>query len=200
MTSAAVHLIDDTGQAAAALHPIRQRLLGELVEPNSAAGLARRLGLPRQKVNYHLRQLEEEGLVRAVGERRVRNCTERIVRAVARSYLISPSTMGAVAVDPSRVRDQASTAYLVATSARTVQEMGSLRERADGRDKRLATLTLDAEVRFDTPAAQSAFAEELSNAVADLVAKYHREDAQSGRTFRVITQAYPKPKPPTSQK
>ena len=34
-----------------------------LDQPDSAAGLARRLGVPRQKLNYHLRLLEDDGLV-----------------------------------------------------------------------------------------------------------------------------------------
>ena len=90
MGSAAVHVIAEAGPAASALHPFRLRILGELGEAESAAELARRLGVPRQLVNYHLRQLERDGLVETVGERRKRNCTERLVRAVARSYVISP--------------------------------------------------------------------------------------------------------------
>ena len=44
--------------AAALLDPVRQQLLSHLAEPDSATGLARRLQLPRQRVNYHLRALE----------------------------------------------------------------------------------------------------------------------------------------------
>ena len=44
----------------------RVRLLEELQRPDSAAGLSRRLGIPRQKLNYHLRELEEAGLVELV--------------------------------------------------------------------------------------------------------------------------------------
>ena len=62
----------------------RLRLVRELVEPDSAAGLAKRLGLPRQRLNYHLRELEAAGLLELVEERRRGNCVERIVRAVAR--------------------------------------------------------------------------------------------------------------------
>ena len=53
-----IDVIADPAAAAAALDPIRGRLLAELAEPASAAGLAARLGLPRQKINYHLRALE----------------------------------------------------------------------------------------------------------------------------------------------
>ena len=90
----AVHVIDEGGPATSALHPLRREILSELTEPESAAGLARRIGVPRQQVNYHIRQLEEQGLVKLVGERRVRNCIERLVQAVGRSYMISPAALG----------------------------------------------------------------------------------------------------------
>lgn len=191
--SAAVHVIEDGEQAASALHPLRLRILGELAEPDSAAGLARRLSLPRQKLNYHVRQLEEQGLVEAVGERKVRNCTERLVRAVAKSYVISPVTLGPLAADPTHVRDHASSAYLVAVAARTLKEVAALRVRAGRAKKRLPTLTLQSEVTFASQERQHAFAAELTKEVARLVAKYNDEGASAGRRFRVTAAAYPAP-------
>ncbi len=191
--SAVVHVIEDPDRAAAVLHPLRLRILTELSEPDSAAGLARRLGLPRQQLNYHLRQLEEQELVEAVGEQKKRGCTERLVRAVARSYLISPSTLGALAIDPAQVHDHVSSAYLVAVAAQAIREVAALRHRADRANKRLPTLTLRADVRFASPETQHAFAQELSQEVARLVAKYHDEAAAGGRRFRVIAGAYPAP-------
>jgi DNA-binding transcriptional ArsR family regulator len=175
------------------LHPLRLRILGQLAEPDSAAGLARRLGLPRQQINYHLRQLEDERLVEVVGEQQKRGCTERLVRAVARSYLISPATLGTLATDPAQVRDQFSSTYLVAVAAQVMREVAALRDRADQAGKRLPTLTLQTDVRFASPASQHAFAEELSREVARLVAKYHDEEAPGGRRFRVVAGAYPAP-------
>ncbi len=193
--SATVHVIEDPHRAAAVLHPLRLRLLSELGEPDSAAGLARRLGLPRQQLNYHLRQLEEDGLLEAVGERKKRNCTERLLRAVARSYLISPSALGQLAIDPAQVRDQASSAYLVAIAARAITEIAALRGRADRANKRLPTLTLQADIRFGSPEAQHAFARELSQEVGRLIAKYHNEESSAGRRFRLMVGAYPAPAP-----
>ncbi|MCZ6917247.1 MAG: helix-turn-helix domain-containing protein [Gemmatimonadetes bacterium] len=187
------HLIEDAEGAASVFNPLRRKILSELDEPDSAAGLARRFGMPRQQINYHLRQLEREGLVEAVGERKKRNCTERLVRAVARSYLISPAALGRLAIDPARVRDQASSAYLVAVAAQVIREVAALRDRADHTDKKLPTLTMQADVRFSSPDAQRAFAEELSQQVARLVAKYHDDETPDGRTFRVLVGAYPAP-------
>ena len=193
MGAATVHVIGETARAAAVLHPLRLRILGELGEAESAADLSRRLGIPRQLVNYHLRQLESDGLVETVGERRKRNCTERLVRAVARSYVISPSALGPLAAHPDRVDDRASSAYLVAVAARVISEVADQREAAERAGKRLATMTVETEVRFATPAAQAEFAEELTRSIAALVAKYHDEAAPGGRRFRLMAGAYPAP-------
>jgi len=180
--------------AAAVLQPLRQRLLGELAEPQSASGLARRLGIPRQKLNYHLRELESEGLVELVESRRRGNCTERVVRATARSYLISPEALGALGSRPEQIRDRLSAAFLIATAGRAVQELGELQAGADRAGQRLATLTLTSDVRFASAETRNAFAEELATALARLAAKYHDEGAPEGRTFRFFVGGYPAPR------
>src|SRR5215469_9029092 len=98
----AVEVIDDPVAAAVALDPVRSRLLSELAEPASAATLANRLGIPRQKINYHLRALESHDLVRVAGKRQWGGLTERRMVASAASYLVSPGAMGPVAADPER--------------------------------------------------------------------------------------------------
>src|SRR5215469_7755703 len=146
--SAALEVIEEPERAASVLDPMRRQLLDELAVPDSAAGLARRLGLPRQVVTYHVRQLEAEALVSFVAERRKRNCVERIVQATARSYVISPDVLGPLAADPARVEDQFSSTYLLAVASKLIRDVGALRGRADAAGKRLATLTAQADVRF----------------------------------------------------
>ena len=119
-------VIDDPATAVAALDPLRARILAALAEPGSATSVADALGLPRQRVNYHLRTLEEHGLVRLVEERPRRGLTERVVQATAGSYVASPAALGASAVDPARV-DRLSTRYLVAVAARVVRGCEDLR-------------------------------------------------------------------------
>ncbi|HVE77472.1 MAG TPA: helix-turn-helix domain-containing protein [Gemmatimonadaceae bacterium] len=189
--SSAVHIVGDPASAGSMLHPLRLRVLAALDRPDSATGVARRLGLPRQQVNYHLRELEADGLVRAVGERQRRGLTERLVQAVARSYVISPGVVGDLAAEPSKVSDRMSSAYLVAVAAQMIHDLAALREAASRAGKRLPTLTLESEVRFAGPDAQRAFAQELTEAVAGLVAKYHDARAPRGRSFRVVAGAYP---------
>jgi predicted ArsR family transcriptional regulator len=105
-------VIDDPAAAAAALDPVRARLLAALTEPGSAATLAAQTGLSRQKVNYHLRALETHQLVRQVGERRWGGLTERLFAATAASYVISPGALGEAASDPARASDRMSARYL----------------------------------------------------------------------------------------
>jgi DNA-binding transcriptional ArsR family regulator len=199
MNAAALHVVDRPASAVTLLDPTRLEILRALDQPDSAAGLARRLGLPRQKLNYHLRLLEGDGLVELVEERKKRNCTERVLRAVARSYLISPAALGSLAADPERVDDRASSAYLVATAARAITEVSMAREAADGAGKKLPTLTLHADVRFATADDQRRFAEELTRAMGDLVAKYHDDAAPRGRVFRLMAGAWPRPAPEPSR-
>src|SRR5438128_650379 len=132
----------------ALVRPLRLRMLERLVEPASASGLARQLRQPRQKVNYHLRALEKAGLVELVEERRVGNCMERIVRATGRAYLVGAEALAALAAPPGAVADRFSSAYLTAVAARAVGEVASLRARAERAGRRLATYTLQTQLRF----------------------------------------------------
>lgn len=159
---------------------------------DSASSVARRLALPRQKVNYHLRELERAGLVELTEERKRGNCTERIVRRRAACYLVNPALLGSLAADPDRVPDRLSVAHLVAIAARTIQELSVLGIRAERAGKKIATLSIQTDIRFATPAARHAFAEELAEVIVGLTAKYHDEKAAGGRAFRVAIAAYPR--------
>ncbi|MFF0296680.1 ArsR/SmtB family transcription factor [Kitasatospora sp. NPDC004614] len=196
-----VAVIEEPGAAESSLDPIRSRILAALAEPGSAAMLAGRLGLPRQKVNYHLKELERHGLVELAEERRKGNVTERVFRATAASYVISPSALAAVSPDPSRSPDQLSARWLLALGARLVQEVGSLLTGAARAKQRVASFGIDAEVRFASAADRAAFAEELAQSVAGLVSRYHDESVPQGRRHRVVVGLHqiPDPTPADSQ-
>jgi DNA-binding transcriptional ArsR family regulator len=191
MADAGIHVIEDIDCASAVLHPLRLRLLGELKQPDSAAGVARRLGISRQHVNYHLRRLEAAGLVETVGERKRRGCVERLVRAVARSFVISPRTLGDVAADPARVDRDETDEYLVASAAALIDEVAGLGDTVDPTGRPLRALTVRADVRLTAPGLQRMFMEELSEAVDRVVARYHDERGDGGRQLRVLVGAYP---------
>jgi len=100
--------------------------------------------------------------------------------------VISPSALAAVSPDPSRSPDQLSARWLLALGSRLVQEVGALLTGAARARQRVATFGIDAEVRFASAADRTAFAEELAQAVAALVGRYHDESARKGRSHRVV--------------
>src|ERR1041385_5554577 len=108
-----VEVIDDPAAAVAALEPVRTRLLAELARPGSASTLAGRVGLTRQRVNYHLRTLEAHGLVTLVREQRRRGLTERVMQASASAYVVSPGALGRAAAAPERAADRLSASYQI---------------------------------------------------------------------------------------
>jgi DNA-binding transcriptional ArsR family regulator len=193
-------VIDEPAVAMAMLDPLRAKILAALVEPGSASTLAADLGVSRQKVNYHLRALEEHGLVALVEERPRRGLTERVMVASARSYVVSTDVLGDSAARPERT-DALSTRYLIAVAARMVREVADLARRADQAGQPLATLAIDTEIRFASTADRAAFTAELGTVVTSLAARYHDESAPTGRWHRLVVAAHPRPAPaPTPTK
>jgi DNA-binding transcriptional ArsR family regulator len=186
-----VALLRDAGQAAPLLSPLRRRLLERLAEPGSATSLSAEIGIPRQHLNYHLRRLERAGLVELIEERQRRGCRERIVRATARAYVLSPEILGRLGNDPEEQVDRFSASHLLALAGRALRDLAALIPRARAAKQRLATLALETEIRFASAERRHAFAEELATALAHLTVKYHEDHAPGGRRFRVFLGAYP---------
>lgn len=189
-----LEVIQQPDVAALALDPVKSRILAALTTPGSAASLASQVGLTRQKVNYHLRVLEEHHLVEPVEERRWGGLKERRVVATAASYVVSPAALGPIAADPARTSDRLSASYLIAVGARLVREVGELWQRARKSEQRLATLTIDTVIHFKSPADRAAFTSELADAIAALAARYHDKKATGARPHRLVVAAYPAPK------
>ncbi|MDP1792799.1 MAG: helix-turn-helix domain-containing protein [Acidimicrobiales bacterium] len=193
-----VDVIEDPATAAVALDPIRARLLAELAaSPASAAVVAERVGLTRQKANYHLRTLEEHGLVELAEVRMRGGISERVLRATAATFVVSPAAIAASGARPEHVNDRLSAGYLVTLGGRLVSEVGALSRDADDAGKRLPTFGLDTEIRFRNAADRAAFADELTEAILDLVSRYHHD---GGRPHRLVVASHPTPKPEDSAK
>jgi DNA-binding transcriptional ArsR family regulator len=188
----AVQVIQNIDAAAALFSAPRLKILAELAEPDTAAAIARRVGLPRQQVSYHVRELEHAGLVTFVEERRKGNCVERVVRAAARSYVVSPAALGSLGSSlgstPAEQQDTFSIGYLVGLAARAIRDLAWLSVRAAAAKKRVSTMAMDADIRFATAESRAGFAQELSTFIAQLVVKYHSAE---GRSFRLIAGVYP---------
>jgi len=185
--------LDVIGRSAAGtlLHPMRMQILEALHEPGSASTVARELGLPRQKVNYHLRELEKAGFVEEIEQRRAGNCIERIVRTRATHYVIDPELLGRLGADPDAISDKFSSSYLMALAAQAIRELAASQQQAGKSGKRLATFSLQADIRFASAADRHAFTTELANNFARLVARFHNDEAEGGRSFRFFIGGYP---------
>ena len=185
-----MQVLTDASQLATALSPLRMRVLREMQQPQSATSLAPRLGLPRQTLNYHLRELEREGFLEVVEERPRRGCVERLLKVTSRAFVVNPALLGALSDDPDEARDRFSSAFLVATATKLIRDLVVLGDRANAVKQRLATFTLDCEIGFASPAAFRAFTEELASTVARLAAKFDSGDAKS-RRFRLVLGSHP---------
>jgi DNA-binding transcriptional ArsR family regulator len=195
----AVGMVHDPASAAALLNPLRRRILEALREPDSAAGLARRLRLPRQRVNYHVRELARAGFLERAGQRRKRNMIERRYVAKARGYVFSPELLGRLGADRRQVEDTFSASYLLALTAQVQSELGRASEEAAAKGKRLATLSLSSELRFESAEQRAEFTKALERAVIDVIGRF-ASPAQladgnpgPGRPYRLVLGCYPIP-------
>ena len=199
-TASSVGLLRQHSQAAVLLyHPLRLKILAALLEPDSATGVARRMNLPRQTVNYHVRELARARLLARAGRRRRRRLYEQCYVATARGYALSPELLGKLAADPSQVADKFSAAYLVGLASKMQTELGRVSALAEKAGKRLATLSVNSELRFTSPEQRARFTEELHHAIIDVIgrhaAPFRNSDgsAAEGRPFRLVLGCYPIP-------
>jgi len=206
-TAASVEAVGDPHRASVLMHPLRIEVLRAAQRPGSASDFARRLGHPRQNVNYHVRELARAGFLEPVGERRKQNVIEKRYVASARSYVLLPQLLGPLAAGTEReggalaaeVGDGVSAAHLLALAARTQTEVTAAAGAAAVGRGRLPTLALDAELRFESAAQRSSFAEALTAAVVDVVARFSSPAEPSvgrrgrGRPYRLLVACHPKP-------
>lgn len=182
----AIQVLQSTEQAQAALHPVRLRILDALAEPASASAIAPKLAMPRQLVNYHLRELESAGLVRLIEERKKRNCIERVYERLGDSLVVGPEALGKVAANPAKLKDQASSDYLVSVANRIIGEIASHRATNDA----TPTLTMESLIAFVNDADRADFAHDLAIAMAEVIREYHQPGPNS-QTFRLVVAAHP---------
>ena len=183
-----VFAVRDSATLQALAHPIRVQVLEALRDPASAAAVARRIGLPRQKVNYHLKELERAGLVQPVGERRVGNFVESVYRAVARTFLVSPEVAWADQRRGETLRSQHSLETLVLLGERLQHDAAALLDRAAFDGEQVPSASVVAEARFDSEEHREAFFTEYMQATARLLERYGNK---RGAAYRVVMAAYP---------
>lgn len=199
-SAAALDFLRERTQAAALLHhPLRLKILAALLEPDSATGVARRMSLPRQTVNYHVRELARARLLVRAGRRRRRHLYEQCYVATAQGYVLSPEMLGSLAADPAKVADSFSANYLLGLSSKLQSELARSAELATAAGKRLATLSINTELRFTSPEQRAAFTEALQGAIVEVAGRYSSpftnadNSPAEGRPFRLVVGCYPIP-------
>jgi DNA-binding transcriptional ArsR family regulator len=197
---ASLDLVREPAHAAALLHhPLRLKILAALAEPDSATGVARRMNLPRQTVNYHVRELARARFLARAGRRRRRHLFEQCYVATARGYVLSPELLGKLAADPAQVADTLSAKYLLGLASKLQSELARSSELASAAGKRLATLSINTELRFTSPEQRAAFTQDLQRAFVEVAGRHSSPFANAdgspaeGRPYRLVVGCYPIP-------
>ncbi|TJY44515.1 ArsR family transcriptional regulator [Cohnella pontilimi] len=184
-----VYRLETAEQALALLNPKRADMLRLLDEPASASELARRIGEPAQKVNYHLKSLEKVGLVRRSGTRQVKNLVEVLYRAVARTYVI-PDAFGWPEELRSRLKTQGALRHLVSAAEQIRNDAVRLMDAAD-ETAEVPSAAMEFEVDLPDEAAREAFIRAYTEAVKQVAGKFRAPQGSKEHAFRVMAVIYP---------
>jgi len=190
--------ITDQDRAAILMQPLRIEILKHAQQPASSSEIARRLDMPRQKINYHLKALEDAGFLRLFEERMKRNMVERLYVASARAYLISPTILGSLNPDFRHLKDRFSAGYLLALAGQTISDLTRVVEDATERGKRISTLSIVSDIYLENAEQRTQFNQELNNAIADVIDRYTapNDSPAQARPYRLILGLYPTPPEP----
>lgn len=195
--SSSLSLVRHQAPAYSLLHPLRRRILEALREPDSASGVARRLRLPRQLVNYHVGEMARARLLLPAGRRQRRNFLDRCYVASARGFLLSPEILGPLAADSRVTQDRFSAAYLLGLAGQIQSELGRVSALAGESGKSIATFSMNSTLRFISAQQRAAFAEDLERSILAVIARHSSPalnpdgSPAKGRPFRLAVGCYP---------
>ena len=179
--------IDDVEHAAALMKPVRLDVLRRMAEETTCTEVAALLGTTPQKIHYHVKALENAGLVEKVAERKVRGILEGIYRAKARAYWLSPRLGG-----PRRSADQASLGYLIQLAEEVQDDVATLAV-MQGDEEHVSSLGLSAQVVLRDAAERAAFLRDVQRTFQELAERYGaRRPTKKASTYRIALACYPK--------
>lgn len=170
-------------------------MLERLRQPASATKLAAELGFSRQRINYHLRALEQARLLELVEERPRRGFTERVLAARADAFVVDPAVMGSVAAIEEQ--DRCAAEHLIGAASAVVRDVARMQSAAQREGTRLLTFTIETELRFAAPADVERFCDRLAELVADTAASHSA--GAGGRPYRVVLGGHPAPSDPPTE-
>jgi hypothetical protein len=194
-----VFYIEDVEQATALLKPIRIELLKRMGEPRTCPELGGELSESAQKIYYHIKALEQVGLVEKTGEARVRGVVEGYYQAKARSYWLSPALVGHVGGERT-AQDQTALRFLLTLAEEMHGEVGHLGEKS-ALGTEVPALGLSAQIYLPDAARRAEFLQDVQAIFQQLATKYGmppdinpnglpQETDEAG--FRLILACYPK--------
>jgi DNA-binding transcriptional ArsR family regulator len=169
-------------QAAVLLKPGRLEILRLLAEPRSCTDVGAQLEQPPQKVYYHVKRMEEAGLVDLVSERRVRGIVEGIYQAAGASYWLSPELVGSIG--PRSAQDELSLGFLLSLAEELQADLGRLASTPGDRP----SLGLTGQILL-RPESRQRFLAELRDVLEDLLTRY---GGGEGDPFRIAFACYPR--------
>jgi hypothetical protein len=124
---------------------------------------------------------------------------ERRYRATAQGYILSPELLGRLGVPREKAEDAFSAAALLGLMSLAQAELGRASREATAQSKRLATLSINSELRFETAEQRALFTERLQQAVVETIARYGSPysladgSPGAGRPYRLVVGCYPIP-------
>jgi DNA-binding transcriptional ArsR family regulator len=190
--------IEDVEQAMTLLKPLRLEILRWLDAPRTCPELAAEFEESAQKIYYHIKALQDAGLVEKVAEKRVRGAVEGYYQAKARSYWLAPKLVGAVG-GARQSRDQASLQVLLQLAEDVIEDTGKLGSASEA-GQHVPSLSLSAQIHLADSAQRAEFLQELQTTFQALALKYGiaqndgdaEDDTRKSANFRLVMMCYPK--------
>ncbi len=153
--------------------------------------------MPRQVLNYHVKEMARARLLRPAGRRKRRAFFEQCYVASAVGYVLSPQILGELSAKPGAARDRFSATFLMGLASQIQSEVGDAMERAEQEGKRVSTLGMSTEISFASAEQRGEFAQALDAAVIGVIERHttpYRDaggKVGEGRAYRLVLGCYP---------
>lgn len=186
-----VFYIESVEQAVTLLKPMRMDILQMLDKPRTCPEIGDALGETAQKIYYHVKALENAGLVVKTAEKQVRGAMEGYYEAKARSYWLAPQLVGQVG-SPRSAQDQTSLRVLLSLTEEIQTDVGHLAHKTE-MGHEVASLSLSAYIQLPDVNRRAEFLHEVQSTFRHLATKYGATaDLAQDESFRLVLVCYPK--------
>jgi DNA-binding transcriptional ArsR family regulator len=178
--------LDRMEQAEALLRPKRVEILRRFAEPRTCTQVGEELSESPQAVYYHVKRLQQPGLLELVDEWCVRGIVEGIYQAAARSYWVAPELVGRIGPERSP-SDHLGLGYLLSLSESLQADLARLAAAPAA----LPSFGVSGDIRL-APEQGAAFVADLQRAFQEILERY---SGSEGHGFRLALACYPRELP-----